>query len=37
MNRMRSLLTEFGLTPSSRARVNAKEKIEISDIENLID
>ena len=37
MNRMKSLLPEFGLTPSSRARVNAQEKIEISDIENLID
>ena len=37
MNRMRSLLTEFGLTPSSRARVNAKEKNEISDLEKLID
>jgi len=37
MNRMRALLTEFGLTPSSRARVNSQEKIEINDIENLID
>jgi P27 family predicted phage terminase small subunit len=37
MGRMRALLTEFGLTPSSRARVNSQEKIEINDIENLID
>ena len=37
MNRMTGLLTEFGLTPSSRARVNSHEKIEITDIENLID
>ena len=34
---MKSLLPEFGLTPSSRARVNAQEKIEINDIEELID
>ena len=37
MNRMKSLIVEFGFTPSSRARVNSQKEGPIDTIAELID
>ena len=37
MNRMRNLLTEFGLTPSSRCKVNSQKDTPFETLAELID